>query len=147
MTPTPTETMRRYFDAWKAREFDDFQALLADDVTFEGPLGTADDAASCRAGIEGMSGITTDIVVHTMAADGENVVTMFDLHTTGTEEPVLVANWAQIGEDRRIKRIRVTFDPRPILSTSVRLTEPDPRSSVGVEFDARRRAGAIGTIS
>jgi hypothetical protein len=83
-------------DTWKARRFDDFQALLADDVTFEGPLGTAGDAAACRAGIEGMSKITTDIVVHTIAADGENVVTMFDLHTTETDEPVLVANWAQV---------------------------------------------------
>jgi hypothetical protein len=108
--------MRRYFDTWKAHRFDDFQTLLADDVTFEGPLGTAGDAAGCRAGIEGMSKITTDIVVHTMAAEGENVITMFDLHTTATGEPVLVANWAQVGDDRKVKRIRVTFDPRPIVS-------------------------------
>jgi len=115
MAPTPTDTMQRYFETWKAHEFDDFQALLADDVTFTGPLGTAGDAAGCRAGIEGMSKITTDIVIRTMAADGENVVTMFDLHTTAADEPLLVANWAQVGADRKIERIRVTFDPRPIL--------------------------------
>ena len=108
--------MKRYFDTWKARRFDDFQALLADDVTFKGPMGTADDAAGCRAGIEGMSKITTDIVVHIMVADGQNVVTMFDLHTTEAAAPALVANWAQVGDDGKIKRIRVTFDPRPILS-------------------------------
>lgn len=116
MASTPTDTMRRYFDTWKAHEFDDFRALLADDVTFKGPMGSADDAASCRAGIEGMSRITTDIDVHTMTADGENVVTLFDLHTTESDEPLLVANWAQVGDDGKIKRIRVTFDPRPILS-------------------------------
>lgn len=108
--------MRRYFETWKAHEFDDFQALLADDVSFRGPMGSADNAASCRAGIEGMSRITTDIVVHTMAADREDVVTVFNLHTTETDEPVLVANWAQVGADGKIKRIRVMFDPRPILS-------------------------------
>jgi hypothetical protein len=107
--------MQRYFATWKAHEFDAFQALLAGDVSFKGPLGSADDAAACRAGIEGMSKITTDIVVHAMAADGENVVTVFDLHTSLAEEPLLVANWAQVGDDGRIKRIRVTFDPRPIL--------------------------------
>jgi hypothetical protein len=107
--------MQRYFATWRAHEFDDFQALLADDVSFEGPLGTANDAAGCRAGIEGMSKITTGIVVHAMAADGENVVTVFDLHTSVAGEPLLVANWAQVGDDGRIKRIRVTFDPRPIL--------------------------------
>ena len=108
--------MQRYFATWKAHEFDDFQALLSDDVTFRGPMGTADDAASCRAGIEGMSKITTDIVIHTMAADGENVVTIFDLHTTKADEPLLVANWAQVTDDGKIKRIRVTFDPRSIVS-------------------------------
>ena len=35
MAHTPTDTMRRYFDTWKARRFDDFQALLADDATAE----------------------------------------------------------------------------------------------------------------
>lgn len=110
------QTMQRYFDTWTSREFDAFQALLADDVSFRGPLGSADDAAACRAGIEGMSAITTDIVVHTMVADGEDVVTMFDLHTSEADEPVLVANWSQVGADGRITRIRVTFDPRPLLS-------------------------------
>jgi hypothetical protein len=41
---------------------------------------------------------------------------MFDLDTTEGDEPVLVANWAQVSADRRIKRIRVTFDPGPTLS-------------------------------
>jgi ketosteroid isomerase-like protein len=116
MAPTTADTMQRYFDTWKAHGFDDLQALLADNVTFKGPLGTADDAASYRAGIEDISKIMTDIVIHTMAADGENVVALFDLHTTEADEPVLVANWAQVGADRRIKRIRLTFDPPPILS-------------------------------
>lgn len=113
MAPTTADTMQRYFDTWKAHGFDDLQALLADNVTFKGPLGTADDAASYRAGIEDISKIMTDIVIHTMAADGENVVALFDLHTTEADEPVLVANWAQVGADRRIKRIRLTFDPPP----------------------------------
>ena len=35
---------------------------------------------------------------------------------TEADEPLLVANWAQVGADRKIKRIRVTFDPQPIVS-------------------------------
>jgi hypothetical protein len=29
-------------------------------------------------------------------------------------EPIPVANWAQV-EDGRVRRVRVTFDPRPLL--------------------------------
>jgi hypothetical protein len=59
---TPTDTMQRYFATWHARDFDAFEAQLADDVDFAGPLGRA----TVRAG--------------------------------------------------RIRRIRVTFDPRPLLA-------------------------------
>ena len=34
---TPTETMRRYFETWNARDFDAFEAQLADEMTFAGP--------------------------------------------------------------------------------------------------------------
>jgi ketosteroid isomerase-like protein len=111
---TPTDTMIRYFETWRAHDFDAFEALLADDVSFRGPLGAADDAKGCRAGIEGMSKIVTDIELHAMAATGEDVVTVFDMHTSESDEPSLVANWAQV-RDGRIQRIRVTFDPRPLL--------------------------------
>ena len=48
-----------------------------------------------------------------MAADGEHVITWFDLHTT-VAPPAPVANWSQI-RDGKIVRIRATFDPRPII--------------------------------
>lgn len=47
------ETMRRYFETWNARDFDAFEEQLADDITFAGPLGTANRPAECRRGIEG----------------------------------------------------------------------------------------------
>ena len=33
-----------YFDAWRGRDFDRLRAILADDVTFQGPLGTTEGA-------------------------------------------------------------------------------------------------------
>jgi len=50
--------------------------LLDDNVTFDGPLGHADE---CLAGNQGMFRIVTDIVVHHIVADGPDVVTWFDL--------------------------------------------------------------------
>jgi len=49
-----------------------------------------------------------------MAADGSDVLTWFELHAPGAD-PVPVANWARV-EDGKISRVRVTFDPRPLLA-------------------------------
>jgi limonene-1,2-epoxide hydrolase len=110
---TPTETMRRYFDTWNARDFDGFERQLAADMTFAGPLGTANGPAECRRGIEGLSEIVDRVEVLAMAADGPDVLTWFELHA-GAAGALPVANWATV-EDGKIRRVRVTFDPRPLL--------------------------------
>jgi hypothetical protein len=110
---TPKDTMRRYFETWNTRDFDGFESQLADDVDFAGPLGTARGPAECRRGIEGLSEIVDRIEVRAMAADGPNVITWFDMHTrAGGVLPV--ANWATV-DGGAIRRVRVTFDPRPLL--------------------------------
>lgn len=103
-----------YFAAWKAKDFDRYESLLAADVSFAGPLGTADGAGECRKGIEGMSRIVTDIVVRKMWVAGPDVLTWFDLHTS-VAPPCPTANWSRV-ENGRITRIRATFDPRPLLA-------------------------------
>jgi hypothetical protein len=110
---TPKETMRRYFETWNAHDFDAFEAQLADDMTFAGPLGTANGPAECRRGIEGLAKLMDRAQVLTMVADGPDVITWFELHTPEAD-PVPVANWAQV-HDGKIGRVRVTFDPRPLL--------------------------------
>ena len=46
-----------YFDAWKARDWAALRSLLADDVTFRGPLGSADDAEECMPGLRGIGSL------------------------------------------------------------------------------------------
>jgi len=114
MTMTPTEIMERYFDTWNAHDFDAFEAQLAEDITFAGPLGTADGPRECRRGIEALSEVIDRAEVVTIVADGRDVITWFELHAPGAD-PVPVANWAQVA-DGRVRRVRVTFDPRPLLA-------------------------------
>ena len=109
----PADIAATYFDAWKAKDFDRLRSVLADDATFRGPLGSADDGDACLQGLKGMSEIVTDIVVHKRFVDGPDVLTWFDLHTT-VAPPAATANWSHV-EDGKITRIRVVFDPRPIL--------------------------------
>jgi ketosteroid isomerase-like protein len=102
-----------YFRAWRDRDFAALRAVLADDVTFRGPLGTADGADACVAGLRGMAQILDDVVVQHVFVDGADVVTWFDLHTT-VAPPAPTANWSHV-EDGRITRIRVAFDPRALV--------------------------------
>lgn len=102
-----------YFRSWVAKDFDTLRALLADDVTFRGPFGTADGAEECLRGMRGMAGMITDIVVDKIWEDGPDVLTWYELHTASAP-PVPTVNWSHV-EDGRITRIRATFDPRPLL--------------------------------
>jgi len=103
-----------YFEAWQAGDFDRVRSVLADDVTFDGPLGKASNADECIAGLQRMSQIVTAIVVHKTFVDGPDVLTWFDLYTAKTD-PMPTVNWRHI-ENGKIAWIRVTFDPRPLTS-------------------------------
>ena len=110
----PADVLNIYFDSWRTKDFESLRAILADEATFSGPFGTAANADECVRGIEGLSRITTDIVVKRLWADGPEVLTWFELHTT-IAPPTQVANWSLV-QDGRIVRIEVTFDPREMLA-------------------------------
>lgn len=112
MTDDPRSLASTYFTSWKAHDFDAIRAVLADHATFRGPLGSADDADACVAGLRGMSEIMTDVVIAKTFVDGADVLTWFDLHTS-IAPPAPTANWMHT-EDGKITTIRVTFDARTL---------------------------------
>ncbi|MFI5669423.1 nuclear transport factor 2 family protein [Streptomyces sp. NPDC051704] len=115
---TPAEISEKYFTAWETGDFDALRGLLADDVDFVGALGRARGAEECIAGLRGMGRILERIEVHARVADDTDVITWFDLHTTGAP-PAPTANWSHV-ENGKITRIRVAFDPREILAQHTR---------------------------
>jgi hypothetical protein len=110
------ELAATYYRSWRAKDFATLRSILADDVTFQGPLGTADGADACVAGVEGMSRMVTDVDVQHIFADGDDALTWFDLHTE-IAPPCPTASWIHV-TDGRIATIRATFDPRPLLANS-----------------------------
>lgn len=102
-----------YVQAWRDRDFGTVRSILADDVTFSGPFAELDNADDCVAGLRRMSDIVTDIVVRKRLADDTDALTWFDLYTS-VAPPVATANWSH-AENGKITRIRVAFDPRPLL--------------------------------
>ncbi|HEV2253052.1 MAG TPA: nuclear transport factor 2 family protein [Streptosporangiaceae bacterium] len=102
-----------YFDAWRAGDFARLRTVLADDVTFAGPMGQAKGPDECLRGLQGMARIITGIEVREVfTAGSDDVLTWYDM-ITSVADPVPVANWMHV-ENGRITRIRAAFDPRGI---------------------------------
>jgi limonene-1,2-epoxide hydrolase len=108
MSQNPKTVATTYFESWKAKDFETLRSLLADDVTFDGPLATIQGAETCMKGLRGMAEMITDIVIHKIFVDGSDVLTWFDLHTDKAD-PIPTANWSHI-VNGKISAIRVAFD-------------------------------------
>lgn len=109
-TPDTATVDETYFRSWKEKDFANLRLILTDDVSFTGPLAVLDDAETCVQGLQGMSQIVTDIVLHKTFVDGPEVLTWFDPHTT-VAPTAPTANWSHV-KNGRITKIRVTFDAR-----------------------------------
>ena len=81
-------------------------------LTFTGPLAQLEGAEDYMKGIEGLSRITSEIVIRKTFVDGPDVLTWYDLHTT-VASPVPVANWIHV-EEGKITSLRVAFDAREL---------------------------------
>ncbi len=109
----PAEVAAAYFRAWVNGDIDQVRPLLHPDVDFAGALGTTRGAEETLKGLAGMFSLTRQVTVIKRWADGPDVLTWFELRTA-TSGPLPVVNWSHV-EDGLITRIRVTFDPRPLL--------------------------------
>lgn len=104
-----------YFDAWRAKRFDDLRSLLAEDgFSYSGPLAELDTADACREALARLGGVMTDLVVERSFVSGPDVVTWFTVHTS-VASPNKVVNWLHV-EDGKIKRIRAVYDAREMAS-------------------------------
>ncbi len=111
---SPTSVAAAYFDAWKRNDIEQVRPLLHPDVTFAGALGSTQGADETLAGLGGMFATTEQVEVVKRWVDGPDVLTWFELRTA-TAGLLAIVNWSHV-EDSRITRIRVTFDPRPLLA-------------------------------
>jgi len=124
----PAAVAARYAAAWQAHDWPALRAMLADQVSFRGPLGTADDAEGCITGLQRMAQVLDHLEVRARASHGSDVLTWFDLHST-VAPPAPTANWMRV-ENGRITQIRVAFDPRALLAG---LTTPRDASVPTIE--------------
>jgi hypothetical protein len=110
---TPGEVAGAYFRAWEGKDIDQVRPLLDPAVDFVGALGSTRGVEETLKGLAGMFAITQEVKVIKRWTDGPDVLTWFEL-STATAGPLPVVNWSHV-EDGLITRIRVTFDPRPLI--------------------------------
>jgi ketosteroid isomerase-like protein len=110
----PAALATTYVAAWQEHDWARLRSILADDVTFRGPLGRADSADECIAGLRAMARTLDHIDVRARLSDDTQVITWFDLYST-IAPPTPTANWTRV-RDGKITSIRVAFDPRAILA-------------------------------
>lgn len=113
-TDSAASVAATYFDAWTSNDIERVRPLLHDDVAFAGALGSTRGIDETLAGLGRMFAMTEHVEVLHRWVDGPDVLTWFELRTK-TAGPLAIVNWSHV-EDGRITWIRVTFDPRPLLS-------------------------------
>jgi hypothetical protein len=112
MADDPANVATAYFDAWKANDFHTMRSMVAEDVSFEGPLATLEGAEDYIKGIRGLSQVISEIVIQKVFVDGRDVLTWYEMRTT-VASPVAVANWLHV-EGGKIDTLRVAFDAREL---------------------------------
>ncbi|MBV8998790.1 MAG: nuclear transport factor 2 family protein [Solirubrobacterales bacterium] len=110
---SPASVAAAYFDAWKSNDIERVRPLVDDEVVFDGALGSTRGVEETIAGLGRMFAMTERVEVLHRWVDGPDVITWFEL-STEKAAPLAIVNWSHI-EAGRITRIRVTFDPRPLL--------------------------------
>lgn len=115
MSDTNGEVALRCLSAWTSGDFETARALLADDVTFVGPLGQTDGADAYVDGVRGMAKIVQRANVKRVIADGDDVCLIYDLVTAVGAGSVPTAGWYRL-RDGKITSVRAYFDPRPLVS-------------------------------
>jgi ketosteroid isomerase-like protein len=100
-------------EAWTSGDLATTRSLLADDVTFEGPLGHTEGIDDYMRGIEGMAKMVERAVPVQVIAHGDNVCVIYDLITSSPPATLPTAGWYHV-RDGKITSVRAFFDPRPL---------------------------------
>ena len=105
------EIVGRYKEAFGTGDVQTARSLLADDFHFEGPFEQFDNPDDYMQSLAKLAPIVEGVDVKKVLANGDDVVTIYDLNTT-VHGACPVAEWATV-KDAKIAELRAYFDARP----------------------------------
>jgi hypothetical protein len=109
---TPVAVARAFTEAWTGHDMELAASYVADDATFDGPLGHTDGKQEYMEGIGGLASIVTGLNILAAYGDEERALIMYEL----TTRPFGVLTCAKLLtiRDGKILRDRLTFDSHDI---------------------------------
>ena len=111
-TYTADAVVAQYFAAFRSGDFATARRLLKDDLSFNGPIDTFNNADDLIKSLSGLAPIVKGIQNEKVVADGDDVATFYDMLTPmGSAR---IAEWHHV-RDGKIDAIKVYFDPRPFV--------------------------------
>jgi ketosteroid isomerase-like protein len=106
------EVVEQYQRAFGTGDVKTARSLLADDLHFKGPIEEFNSADEYMESVAKLAQIVTGTDVKRILADGDDVVTVYDLHTNTPAGTSNVAEWATV-KNGKIVEMRAFFDARP----------------------------------
>lgn len=110
MTTETREIVLKFLKALNDEDFKTARTFVANDMKFEGVMGSRDGADAYFADMEKMK-FKYDI--KRLFADGDDVAAFYDIDM-GKGDPIFTCGWYHVTNDK-INTIKVVFDPRPLL--------------------------------
>lgn len=109
----PRAIAARCLTCWTSGDLDGLRELLADDVTFTGPLGQTEGADEYVTGVARMAALVSAAEQQQVIGDGDDVVLLYDLITHDPPARIPTAGVYRI-RDGKVASVRAFFDPRPL---------------------------------
>ena len=94
-TDSAASVAAAYVDAWKRNDVELVRPLLADEVAFDGALGSTRGVEDTIAVLGRMFAMTAQVEVLHRWVDGPDVLTWFELRTA-TAGPLAIVNWSHV---------------------------------------------------
>lgn len=106
------ETVESYQAALGKGDFTAARKLLQDDMTFQGPIDTFNNADQYLESLKRLASIIQRIDLKRVFADGDDVCVLYDMVTNTPAGTAFIAEWYQV-KNGKIAALRVVFDARP----------------------------------
>lgn len=108
------DVVDRFYEVTNSRRAQDLRALVADDVTFDGPLMQSTGAKGYVAMNEQLLGFHAGTRMLRQFESGEDVCSIYEMDMStpaGGSISVTIADWIRV-TDGKIASQRIYFDPR-----------------------------------
>jgi len=110
ISPSAGTVVAAYFVAFARGDVAAARQLLWDDLAFQGPIDTFNNADDLIKSLTALAPIVQGIEQRRVLVDGDDVATFYDMRTPMGTSPI--AEWHHV-RDGKIDAIHVYFDARP----------------------------------